>query len=173
MKTKNILLLCLTIFIISIITIVFLIHKKNINIANFCTHTTNLQDIKSCRYNQTMTYQQKYDMYYNNASKYYYDDFFYGGFDDALQACNTYKSECNLHDENVFLHLLYQCAEYGGESCSDYVLHHWDINNKPYYIKIFENSSLKNQSCINDNFFKHLTVDEKKSINPQVLKLCE
>jgi hypothetical protein len=161
------------ILVIGIGLIGYSIHNTNQEGVTFCVQASSLQNIKSCRYNSNMTYQQKYDMYYNNASKYYYDDFFYGGFDDALQACNTYKSECNLHDENVFLHLLYQCAEYGGESCSDYVLHHWDINNKPYYIKIFENSSLKNQSCINDNFFKHLTADEKKNINPQVLKLCE
>lgn len=141
--------------------------------ATFCAQTSNLQDILSCRYNSTMSYQQKYDMYYYNANKYYYDDFFYGGFDDAFQICNTYKSQCNLRDEKVLYNVWMKCAESGSESCSDDVLHHWDINNKPYYIKIFENSSLKNERCINDNFFKHLTADEKKSINPQALKLCE
>jgi hypothetical protein len=173
MRIKYILSICLMILVIGIGLIGYSIHKTNQERITFCVQASSLQDIKSCRYNSNMTYQQKYDMYYNKASKYYYDDFFYGGFKDAFDTCNTYKRECNLRDVSIYFNLEKKCAEDGEFSCSAFTLEQWDNTDKQYYIKILEKATLKNKNCPRISFFKHLSTNEKKSINPQVLKLCE
>lgn len=176
-KAKYIFLLLWVIVLIPVS--IYLIFQTNILGDNqFCKKANNLQTINAC-INSDMKYQDKYDMFYNYASK-TNDETFTGGFLTAYNDCQSHNKECHLHDVNVFLNLQTRCALAGNLSCSQNILS--DMANPKVNdenIKIFNNTILKSiqlkyhNPCDNYySFFKKLNRKQKNQLAPEVSNTC-
>jgi hypothetical protein len=177
------------IFILSLIGIGFYASIKisERNHLKLCTTTHDVNIIISCSYGlpHSITAQQNYDMFYNNAKNYdsYHNDLYALGFKSAYSYCEGNYRECNLHDKNVFQIVIHKCAMNGELSCSQTFLTENDkksITNEQ--LTIFSNTienGIRNKyifPCgypLLQTFFNKLSLEEQQNLNPDIYRVCK
>lgn len=166
--------------IVTIILIVggYVLYKHTqIEHDNFCKSTQDLEAINSCVYNNHLSHQERYDIFFNYSIK-TDDSIFVDNFNTVYNDCAVHSNECSLRDKNALSNSQTKCALAGHEACVEYFLQNNFVIND-INITMFNNAV---QSGINNkysgpcmqyySFFKQLNPQQQQKLSPDVIDSC-